>query len=33
MNIYSVSSGIDDHLVVFVTDEREKELVKDYIYR
>ena len=33
MNIYSVSSGIDDHLVVFVTDEREKDLVKDYIYR
>ena len=33
MNIYSVSSGIDDHLVVFVTEEREKDLVKDYIYR
>ena len=31
MNIYSVSSGIDDHLVVFVTDKREKDLVMDYI--
>ena len=31
LNILSVSSGIDDHLVVFVTDKREKDLVMDYI--
>ena len=31
LNILSVSVGTDDHLTVFVTDEREKEPVKNFI--
>ena len=33
LNILTVSSGIDEHLIVFVTDEREKNIVEDYIRR
>ena len=33
LNILTVSSGIDEHLIVFVTDEREKDIVEDYIRR
>ena len=33
LNVLTVSSGIDEHLLVFVTDEREKDIVEDYIRR
>ena len=33
LNVLTVSSGIDEHLLVFVTDEREKDIVEDYICR
>ncbi len=31
LNIFSVSVGRDDHLTVFVTDEREKDMVADFV--
>ena len=31
LNIFTVSSGIDEHLIVFVTDEKEKDIVESYI--
>ncbi len=31
LNIFSVSIGTDDHLTVFVTDEKEKDMVADFV--